>query len=506
MSPTSLRTARDVTLRAKIARLRQGSAPRVVDLFAGCGGLSLGLQRAGFVIRAGLDSDPQAAASHAYNFHMMDSRHATPHDLTDPGVTPDSVCEWLGLGAPEKAVDVVVGGPPCQSFARIGRAKLRAIAGDPQAFLKDPRAGLHERWVAWVRKLEPLAVLVENVPDALTAGGRNIAEEIASDLEELGFTNRYTLLNTVHYGVPQTRERMFLLGLRKELGMAPAFPRPSHSYDMPPGYEGIRRAIFRALRSDELFPAPYWLEPPRPTAGLTQAVTAKQAIGDLPLIMDLRDGTLRRGRRKFDTPCGYRRGRPSDYARTMRGWPGFEASVDGPRDHVIRYLPRDWPIFERMRPGEEYPAAYAIAEMIFQERLDARERASEPVPKGTPGWEDLRRAVVPPYRRDGFPNKWWKLDPERPCRTLMAHLGKDSYSHIHFDSQQARTISVREAARLQSFPDGFVFSGSMNAAFRQIGNAVPPLLALALGEGLRRQLMSGSRLTPDEHPLATAVV
>ena len=64
----------------------------------------------------------------------------------------------------------------------------------------------------------------------------------------------------------------------------------------------------------------------------------------------------------------------------------------------------------------------------------------------------------------------------------MAHLGKDGYSHIHYDSRQARTISVREAARLQSFPDGFVFSGTMNPAFRQIGNAVPPLLAKALAE------------------------
>ena len=70
----------------------------------------------------------------------------------------------------------------------------------------------------------------------------------------------------------------------------------------------------------------------------------------------------------------------------------------------------------------------------------------------------------------------------------MAHLGKDSYSHIHFDDQQARTISVREAARLQSFPDGFVFTGSMNSAFRQIGNAVPPLLAYQIALTLKRAI------------------
>ena len=478
----------------KIARLQRRGKPRVLDVFAGCGGLSLGLQRAGFAILAGLDSDPHASRSYALNFHGGCTSHATSQDLTDPEVTPANVCMRLGLGPVAHAVDVVVGGPPCQAFARIGRAKLREIAGDPEAFLRDPRAGLHERWVAWVRELEPLAVLVENVPDALTAGGRNIAEEIAVELDELGFTSRYTLLNTVHYGVPQTRERMFLIGLRKELGSAPEFPCPTHSYEMPSGYEGIRRAIFRALRSDDLFPVPYWQEPPRMAGELRPAVTARQAIGDLRPITSLRDGTLRGGSRRFDTPCGYRRGRPSAYARDMRGWPGFEAPGDGPRDHVIRYLPRDWPIFERMRPGDEYPAAHQIAELLFQEQLRTHRQAGHPVRKGTQAWQDLRRHIVPPYRVDGFPNKWWKLHPDRPSRTLMAHLGKDSYSHIHFDDHQARTISVREAARLQSFPDGFVFVGAMNAAFRQIGNAVPPLLALALGELLREQLVGKSSL------------
>ncbi len=92
--------------------------------------------------------------------------------------------------------------------------------------------------------------------------------------------------------------------------------------------------------------------------------------------------------------------------------------------------------------------------------------------------------MVPPYPLDSFPNRWWKLVPDRPSRTLLAHLGKDSYTHIHYDSKQARTISVREAARLQSFPDGFVFVGAMNSAFRQIGNAVPPLMAFKLAESI----------------------
>ena len=218
---------------------------------------------------------------------------------------------------------------------------------------------------------------------------------------------------------------------------------------------------------------------------LRQAVTVRQAIGDLPPITALRDGTLPTGPRRFDTPCGYRPGRPSAYARVLRDWPGLESSVEGPRDHVIRKLPRDWPIFERMCPGDEYPAAHRIAEALLNDALHGRRETRVSA-------QELRRRIVPPYRVDGFPNKWWKLHPDEPSRTLMAHLGKDSYSHIHFDDLQARTISVREAARLQSFPDGFVFAGSMNSAFRQIGNAVPPLLAYQIALTLKRTIQSST--------------
>ena len=104
--------------------------------------------------------------------------------------------------------------------------------------------------------------------------------------------------------------------------------------------------------------------------------------------------------------------------------------------------------------------------------------------------------MVPPYDPAKFPNKWWKLDPVKPSRTLTAHMGKDTYSHIHYDSSQKRMVSVREAARLQSFPDGFRFAGEMNASFRQIGNAVPPLLGKAVAASLKNQL--DSALCADE--------
>jgi DNA (cytosine-5)-methyltransferase 1 len=173
----------------------------------------------------------------------------------------------------------------------------------------------------------------------------------------------------------------------------------------------------------------------------------------------------------------------------MRHWPGFEAR-DLLYDHVIRYLPRDYDLFARLHPGDQYPEAIRHAEALFEEKLAREKQAGRDHPKGSIGWEMLRANTVPPYDAGKFPNKWRKMEADRPARTLLAHLGKDSYSHIHYDHDQARTISVREAARLQSFPDGFVFSGTMNPAFRQIGNAVPPLLAKVIAQALIAQLKS----------------
>ncbi|RVA05342.1 DNA cytosine methyltransferase, partial [Mesorhizobium sp. M7A.F.Ca.US.001.02.1.1] len=175
------------------------------------------------------------------------------------------------------------------------------------------------------------------------------------------------------------------------------------------------------------------------------------------------------------------------YALKMRNWPGFK-TADGADGHLIRLTPRDFPIFAGMKHGADYPQARALAEQMFQAALIAQGLTH--ISKESNAYRDLRAQVVPPYDPQKFPNKWWKLDPSKPSRTLTAHMGKDTYSHIHYDSTQKRTVSVREAARLQSFPDGFVFAGAMNAAFRQIGNAVPPLLGLAVARVLKEQLTS----------------
>ena len=481
-------------IRQKMKRLSGGGRPRVLDLFSGCGGLSLGFLAAGCDIEAAVESDPDAARSHGANFHPGDHRHSRPRDITS--TTPAALADELALGDPAHAFDIIVGGPPCQAFARVGRSKLREVADHPEAFRHDPRSRLYIHYLNYVRDCAPLAVILENVPDMLNYAGRNIAHEISEILTERNYSCAYTLLNAAHYGVPQMRERAVLIAVAKELATSIAFPAPTHWIELPSGYGGSRAVALKLLAcSDTQGPDEFWKPSPGIGTGLPTAVTARDALQDLPVIdarAELANGRLKRGARRFDDPISYPTlNTLTNYARIMRRWPGFEARKSI-CDHVIRYLPRDYRLFARLDPGDQYPEARRHAERMFEEALAECRRQGEVPPKGSRAWHDIRNSIVPPYDHRKFPNKWRKMEANRPSRTLLAHLGKDGYSHIHYDSTQARTISVREAARLQSFPDGFVFCGTMNPAFRQIGNAVPPLLAKAVGETLLAQISASN--------------
>ncbi len=458
-------------------------------MFAGCGGLSLGFLAAGFTIEAAIEYEPNAALSHGVNFHNGTERHTKARDVSTP---PEVLTADLELGPAMDAFDVIVGGPPCQAFARVGRPKLREIDAHPQAFLQDPRARLYLEWLHYIETCQPLAVLMENVPDVLNHGGQNIAEDTCEVLEDKGYICAYTLLNASFYGVPQMRERMFLIGYRREIANEVNFPEPTHWADLPSGYEGSRAVALKLIRRhDRSGEAHRYIYPPEPRNALPPTVTVAEAIADLPPIyapVELEAGTLRRGARRFDVPLPYDNRRSvSPYAALMKSWRDFEAP-DALYDHVIRYLPRDFELFARMNHGDQYPEAYRHAQEMFKERLSGEQQRGNPLHPESAEYQLLMKETIPPYDAGKFPNKWRKMWPDQPARTLMAHLGKDGYSHIHYDDEQARTISVREAARLQSFPDGFRFCGTMNPAFKQIGNAVPPLLAKALAEEMIKAL------------------
>jgi DNA (cytosine-5)-methyltransferase 1 len=468
----------------KLERLRSGEKPRVLEICSGCGGLSLGLSGAGFELSAHIEIDPEAAASYAINFGRdREAAWALPRDLEECS-TEELVSELGFQTSPEDTFDILAAGLPCQAFARIGRSKLRSVSGgNDDAFREDPRAVLYRRFLRYVEDAQPLVIIIENVPDILNFGGHNVPEEICEALESAGYSTSYTLLNAAYYGVPQIRERLFIVAFANILQTTPIFPEPTHFVELPRGYEGSRHVALKYVdRASGRF---HEIKAPPPS--LKAGVGTREALADLPRITEHEKNPAVISRRKLTEVLPYRKAksRIAEYARLMRSWAGFETKT-GTDGHLVRLTPRDFPIFGALEYGAEYPRAHKLAERLFEDAL--RKKRLKGVSKNSALYKDLRSQIVPPYDPDKFPNKWWKLHPDKPSRTLTAHMGKDTYSHIHYDGRQRRTISVREAARLQSFPDGFHFAGAMNAAFRQIGNAVPPLLAFAVARAIKEQL------------------
>jgi DNA (cytosine-5)-methyltransferase 1 len=466
---------------SKLARIKAGEPPRVLDLFSGCGGLTLGVVSAGAISIGGVEFDPHAAASYGENFHRqpdgtVPEQHTRARDIHKWSPS-ELLADLAGKKQPRPEPDIIIGGPPCPAYTRVGRAKLREQKnGDPRAHLNDARALYYQRYLEYVAELRPLAVLMENVPDILNFGGNNIAETICNTLDSLGYRVAYSLLNAVHYGAPQFRDRLVLIALHKCLDREPVFPTPTHSHGLPFGYESSRHVALKLVKraQAEGVPSHWTATPGRP--GLAPAVTVGDAIGDLPTHVPAHRGA----RELYANPVAYRLvAEPGSYAGRMRTWEGFQSTQV--TAHVTRALgPRDADIFRLMQPGADYPIAKGIGQKLLDKAVAAYRRSQGKDP-GRAELLALKRRHLPPYADDKFPNRWRKLDKDEPSRTLMAHLGKDTYSHIHPDSDQARVITVREAARLQSFPDGFIFKGTMNPAFRQIGNSVPPLLAFAIG-------------------------
>lgn len=456
---------------------------RVLDFFSGCGGLSLGFHAAGFRLLGGIERNEVAARTHARNFFESAAHHARARDITDPkSLRLDQL-----VGPPrgsKRLVDVIVAGPPCQPFARIGRAKLREVLRHPNAFLRDERSQLWRHLFSCIDALRPLAVVIENVPDFLNHGSVNVAGLVARALEA-EYDVRYTILNAANFGVPQNRDRAFLVAFRKDLGLTGTehFPAPLRRVKQPEGYAHSRTVATRLAREEE---CPFFKPLPGDDACRQRAVTVRGAIGDLPGLTESEKN--KGGKKNLDGPLkAYQRpASRGTYAHLMRSWPGFRSPA-GVREQVTRCLVRDWETFAAMKPGDQYPQAHAIAVRRF-ERREKQERRALGRDLTAPEYEALWKSIVPPYSTGKFPNKWQKLDWDRPAHTLPAHLEKDGYSHIHPSDEQARVLTVREAARLQSFPDGFIFEGAMNAAFRQIGNAVPPLLARAVADVVKERV------------------
>ncbi|EFO81536.1 C-5 cytosine-specific DNA methylase [Oscillochloris trichoides DG-6] len=361
-----------------------------LDLFCGAGGMSLGFESGNFFVAAGIDAEPAAVMTHKYNF-LSKGIACDIREISDPR-------ELLAtLGLPR--VDVIIGGPPCQGFARIGKGKIRSI--ELESHYEEVLNSLYKEFMRFVEILQPLAFVMENVPDMARYQNGEVLNRIRNKCTK--YTIEWRILNAVDYGVPQRRQRLFIQGNR--LGQNIRWPK---------------------IETTNRF------------------VTVRDAISDLP----------NRTPPSLEEILPYQPQHSlTEYQKKMR-----EGLHEDHKDkifaHIIRQVREDDKlIFSILREGQKY-----------------RDIPTE-----------LQR-----YRTDIFDDKYWRLIYDQPSWTVTAHIRKDAYRYIH--PEYSRTLSIREFARLQSFPDRFLFAGPRTERLRQIGNAVPPLLAQAIAIELHQQL------------------
>jgi DNA (cytosine-5)-methyltransferase 1 len=383
-----------------MAMLRGSRGPRAIDLFCGAGGLSLGLRDAGFDVVMGIDHDREAVETHAALFAGL----SAAWDLADP-----AVIDQIAAIVREGRVTLVAGGPPCQPFSSAGKGLIRHLVATGRRHHRDERADLWKSFLGVIEKSMPPAVLMENVPDIALDPTMGILRTMVETLETLGYSVATQLIETWRYGVPQFRERFFLVALRG-----------ASNFEWPP-----------------------------PSS---ERVTVDNAIGDLPEV----DG----GERPAGGAEGwwrYRQPRSRFQKRAREGVP--TADQDKIFDHITRPV----------RPDDR---------VVFTQ-MDSKTRYTD-IPA------ELRR-----YRDDIYTDKYTRLDAHDLSRTITAHIAKDGYWYIH--PSQPRTLTVREAARIQTFRDNVRFAGPPSSAFRQIGNAVPPLMGEHLGAAILNALNHNGR-------------
>ena len=373
---------------------------KVLDLFAGAGGMSSGFHQAGARIVGSIEKNKIYTSTHQIN---NDQCFSLCSDLMK--IEPAEFEKISGIN--KGSINIIIGGPPCQSYSSIGAPKIKSLRGNDNT---DPRNYLFLDYIKFVKHYKPDAFVMENVPNLKTKYNGQLFLHLLEEISSMGYQPTPMILNSVQFGVPQNRRRLFVVGVKSDIKYLP--PAPIFNEE-----KNIR---------DILNPN---LLPPR---------TVKDAIYDLPLISD--------GCREDLLP--YRNIKVvSDYQKIMRNG---RTQVG---NNICRMSnERAKKIFMHMKQGDRY--------------MDLP--------------PDIRKIL--PFREDIFYDRLKRLDYSKPSWTVLAHIGMDGYMYIH--PAECRTLSVREAARIQSFSDDFTFTGNMREQYIQVGNAVPPLLAKAVAESI----------------------
>ena len=365
---------------------------KFIDLFAGAGGLSLGLEQAGFEVVFANEINSTCAETYLYNRNLSNDQMFVG-DINDLIKNIDKYKKYF------KDVSLVCGGPPCQGFSMANRQRL----------IDDPRNNLYKSYLEFLSNIMPEFFIMENVK-----GMANKIDEILEDFHnKLGnqYNIEYQILNAKDFGIPQNRERLIVIGNRI-------------------GIES--KDIFDEIESCKV----------------VDKVTLGNAILDLP---KLKPNKLKNNTGFEDENCGYFE---KDYNYTKTKFYNFINNgriITKLYNHKSRYNnDRDIKIFGLL-------------------------------PQGCNSLHESIKDIMPYQSRNNiFKDKYFKLSENEICKTITSHMKFDCNMYIH--PTQARGLSPREAARVQTFPDDYVFKGPQNSWYMQIGNAVPVKLAEVIGK------------------------
>lgn len=387
-------------------------APRFVDFFAGAGGLSCGFTQAGFKVCLANDHEDVCVETYRYNHPELPACNVVKEDIRN---IVNNIRDYI-----DEDIDMVVGGPPCQGFSSANQHRI----------IDDPRNELYKYYIEAIKQIAPKFVLMENVRGMLSVANQVIEDYKAINIRRGGhrytYDIAYRLLNSVDFGVAQSRERLIYIAIRNDVALSKRITADGIFEEI---CESCRNNAKVNLQSALEFIPP--LEAPR-IKGMTD-------------IDDVNTG-MKIGFNAYDS-CG------NDYLRAINGGRQMPFVFN----HKARYCSdTNYEIFRRLSPGEDSTSP-KIAD------------------------------IMPYAHRNGiFKDKYYKLYADRPCRTITAHLRMDCLSHIH--PTQIRSITPREAARVQSFPDDYLFLGPYLKTYMQIGNAVPVLMAKQIATIIKKYI------------------
>ena len=367
---------------------------------------------------------------------------------------------------------VLIGGPPCQAYSLVGRARRRNEARDE--FEADPKHRLYKEYLRIVSKFRPVAFLMENVPGLLSAklGGKSMFSLIYHDLERSGYDlhpihspgehinsseinpKRFVVHSEFH-GVPQARSRVFILGLRKDLGLKSQMLTSSVNDLVAAGdvLGGLPRIRSRVSRQPDS--AQKWSDEIRRLADYKFTHLDEKLRNFIAKKLDSVDARL---------PLGSQFTPGTASAGKLESW--LDGSAVGgvlnhnSRGHMASDLRRYF-----------FWAAYGA--------VNSRSPSMADVPHHLrPAHKNVRGDAT----KAPFADRFRVQLADKPSTTVTCHIAKDGHYYIHPDPSLCRSLSVREAARLQSFPDTYFFEGPVTEQYKQVGNAVPPYLAKQIGD------------------------